>query len=309
MLNLTVFFLSQIMRQFKVLAEYELEPAYVMGHRLVSFLVNALPQHPDYNRIGLTIQRQQCQSDLAWIRNRLEVIALKIDEEKLNDFMDSQFDPQVLAESGSVSSQEDEQEEDEGRWESFSGWECSENTKVPAMMESDASSCDWTRDTCTSSESETETEPEFHFDIEETFPDPEPSVNEDDDDDDSTVESDDSPSRYFLNEPVLATPFLKKIACEDVRYETDSDAMDSWAQDDDSLVLSASSGTGLVCDPARIAFRELMNKMPRSKALSRSPPTSPPRRIVRKPSSTDTRYAFDEYDELAVSQELGAIEL
>jgi hypothetical protein len=61
---------------------------------------------------------------------------------------------------------------------------------------------------------------------------------------------------------------LETIANEEVLYETDSEAADSWAQtpEDSSFTLApSSSGVTPTCDPARIAFRDLMNKLPRSK--------------------------------------------
>lgn len=217
-----------------------------MGHRLVSFLESALPQHPEYHRITLTIQRRQCQSHLEWVRRKMEEIALTIDEAQLNAYVDCQYEP---AAEESVSSSEDD--DDDNGWESFTGW--GDHKSVPAMVESDTSSCDWTKET--SSESEPES-----F---EDFPDPDVLPDFDDSDDDDSEHSQDHCVHYALNEPVLASSFLKKISLEDVRYETDSEAMDSWAQDDESFAISASSGSALTCDPARIAFRELMNRLPR----------------------------------------------
>jgi hypothetical protein len=57
----------------------------------------------------------------------------------------------------------------------------------------------------------------------------------------------------------FGTGFLEHIATEDVCYETDSAAADSWAQDNDSIEPPASSASGITCDPARLAFQELLN--------------------------------------------------
>ena len=58
--------------------------------------------------------------------------------------------------------------------------------------------------------------------------------------------------------------FCKQNGTEKVRYETDSEAVDSWAQDGESLAMSASSGADITYDPARIALREVFNRIPRS---------------------------------------------
>mmetsp|Transcript_19318 Transcript_19318/g.42014 ORF Transcript_19318/g.42014 Transcript_19318/m.42014 type:complete len:594 (+) Transcript_19318:527-2308(+) len=98
--------------------------------------------------------------------------------------------------------------------------------------------------------------------------------------------------------------FLRTIACEPVLYETDSEAADSWANTVEDVLsatnshpcLPSSSGVTPTCDPARIAFRELMTKLPHESILRRnnqpklllaSPPsTSNP--LERSPSSSPT---------------------
>ncbi len=63
--------------------------------------------------------------------------------------------------------------------------------------------------------------------------------------------------------------FLKKVACEPVLFESDSDADDSWANGEDKTVdsksrrsHSSSSGAAPTSDPARLAFRNIMDKFP-----------------------------------------------
>lgn len=110
------------------------------------------------------------------------------------------------------------------------------------------------------------------------YVDLDPDYDDDDDDDDDI---DEPVLRYSLKDS-FATSILNRIADEDVCFETDSEAVDSWAQDGDSNALSgASSGTALTCDPARIAFREIMNRIPRphtaySKEEVGTPPPPPP---------------------------------
>jgi hypothetical protein len=58
---------------------------------------------------------------------------------------------------------------------------------------------------------------------------------------------------------------LRSLENEAVCYESDSEAVDSWAQSEgvtnrSPSIATSSSGTGLTCDPARIAFRDIMNR-------------------------------------------------
>ena len=75
----------------------------------------------------------------------------------------------------------------------------------------------------------------------------------------------------------VSLDFLKTIACEPVLYETDSEAADSWANGEDNTVnsrsrpcLPSSSGVAPTSDPARIAFRNIMNKLPHKSILQRN---------------------------------------
>jgi hypothetical protein len=124
-------------------------------------------------------------------------------------------------------------------------------------------------------------------------------MNEASSDDDDEVEEDQDPclyqpfledtigefqgTRYDIDSPELPTHFLKKIANEDVRYESDSEAADSWAQSgggdgNSGLLSTGSSGNApaLTCDPARLALREIMNRVPHSFSDESSPPPPPP---------------------------------
>jgi hypothetical protein len=70
----------------------------------------------------------------------------------------------------------------------------------------------------------------------------------------------------------LPASILRSLADESVFYESDSEAVDSWAQSDGTRSGSpsiASSGTALTCDPARLAFRALMST--HSSSMNRSP--------------------------------------
>lgn len=288
-----------------------------MGHRLHSFLGTALPQHPEYNRIALAPQRAVCQRAQEWLINKLAEIALYIDEQELNIYMDRQFEPEPNIEESSSSAHSTEDAGNES-WEDFTGWVCNTkklNVTSPYLTDTDTSSSDWTKEY--SSESEVENDDvhrnafgpvEFHFELPPNFPDGSKVILDDDNfpdpdlsglDDTCDDEDEDEEDRInaallcVLNEPVLATPFLKHIACQDVQFESDSEAVDSWAQDDDSVAFSGSSGTALTCDPARIAFRELMSKLPSRRGSLRTlrnqrdiPPLSPAKRFERHECET-----------------------
>ena len=93
-------------------------------------------------------------------------------------------------------------------------------------------------------------------------------------DENNTSSSSSSSDRYTTLKSVRLD-FLDRISREEVIYETDSEAADSWANGGDSITcdggrsnkfksyLASSSGVTPTCDPARIAFRDLMNRLPR----------------------------------------------
>ncbi|GAX13183.1 hypothetical protein FisN_17Hh113 [Fistulifera solaris] len=179
-----------------------------MGHRLVSFLDFALPQHPEYHLSSYRSQRLKSQQFLQYIREQIEQVAINIDEIELNAYMDLHFDP---TEDGSLSSVE----EVEDTWQNFAGWD------APSGVETDTSS------------RENSSDEEYRFDLpeaQEEFPDPNiqfygiPLEDDDDDDDDDSNVSD------ISLQPI--STFLLKIAKETVVYESDSEAEDSWAPND-----------------------------------------------------------------------------
>jgi hypothetical protein len=130
---------------------------------------------------------------------------MEIDENELDAYMDQNFHP---AEDASLSSVEDV----EDAWHAFAGWD------TPSGVETDTSS------------RENSSDEEYRFDlpeVQEEFPDPDVQFYgiplEDDGDDDSNVSD-------ISLQPISA--FLLKIAKENVVYESDSEAEDSWAQND-----------------------------------------------------------------------------
>mmetsp|Transcript_32730 Transcript_32730/g.49325 ORF Transcript_32730/g.49325 Transcript_32730/m.49325 type:complete len:361 (+) Transcript_32730:45-1127(+) len=90
-----------------------MEEMYVRGHRLVVFLNSALPEHPEYDSLDpeISFMRQKSQTDLDWILNRLDIVALRIDEEQLNNHL-----------MGIKRENLQQRQKTETEWESFSGW-------------------------------------------------------------------------------------------------------------------------------------------------------------------------------------------
>jgi len=262
-----------------------------------------LPQHADY--------KYSNQRNIYSIRRQWNIVATKVDEQQLDLYMDKQFELQVQHSA-------DEEDDEDDDWQTFSGWNSTQSTRDGTDV-----SCDNTKDTSSESEAETvdsapqqtdfgynpfkPTTPEQSKDAVEDFPDPELALDildsEDEEQSQYTDESHDEYAQYSLNEPVLATPFLKKISTEAVRFEEDSEAMDSWAQDDDSFTFSrSSSGAGVTCDPARIALRMHMpNKFVVSSASDSfdSVPPPPPPPTAGSPPRTPPRTPTGHYPRAA----------
>jgi hypothetical protein len=294
--------ITQVMTQFRDLYERNaIEDAYVMGHRLINFLT-AVQKHPSY-RSALP-QGKGTEQNLSWIHEKMRHIAFLIDEEQLNLYITNDFDPDIHDD-------EDDEPTDHGseipstqsEWEDFAGWSLSSS-----FTKHDRADTSGTLDTDESSQDVDEDQfaglivrklPEVDLE-EDNYIDKDPELerisDEDHDDQNDYVgdyEQDDYGGKfvYEVQTPAFASSFLKKIARERVRYETDSEAADSWAQsnDDGAVSETTSSATGaealsMSCDPARIAFREIMNRHSEQllllqlevDRLQNDSPTSPP---------------------------------
>lgn len=183
----------QVLSQFR--SAHNTETAYVLGRRLYAFCRDALPRHPDYTASPV---------DLSWLQEELEVLALLIDEEQLNMYMDGEMDP-VL---------QDDDDDDDGSWEEFHGWD-----SVPNAVDTDDSSNDICEDSLTLSPNVVSQVPPLDDDEnndEKLYADPDLEYYDDDDDDD---------------EPVRDRCFLQTIKHQSVEFESDSEAADSWAQE------------------------------------------------------------------------------
>jgi hypothetical protein len=247
----------------------ELEETYLMGHRMISFLSEYLPRHPDYISPEVAELRQESLQELLHIRHCLEDVALRIDEYHVNKLID-EFDPILdddsmsngsfregygdVAEQRSTPIKQPPNANDEP-WEPFANWgsESKRSKGADSLTIMDCTSTVVTTGTGSIEAYETSSE-----DISSEDNDPEPDFSDSDD------ESLTCSHVYSMELDELPRDFLKKIASEDVRYETDSEAMDSWAQDSDSNAPSASSGAGITCDPARLAFRNILKRLPRT---------------------------------------------
>lgn len=220
-----------------------------MGHRLIAFYTEALPRHKDYRSIDSSISnlREKSINDLDWIRKRLDVISLRIDEQQLNRHIQQQESDcgETSRTSVQESSENDTTDDMESQWESFSGWSSSDFGSNQASLRPNAaieSGAPRHQETTTTTQRRISLKP-GHAD------DPGDIIDLDSDDDEtSDVESSEGDSLSDLDSDERAvhvvfseeeegydSSFLKVIASEEVEYEEDSEAVDSWAQDDESL--------------------------------------------------------------------------
>ncbi|KAI2502656.1 hypothetical protein MHU86_11781 [Fragilaria crotonensis] len=113
---------DQALRQFHDMYETRsnMEEVYVMGHRLVAFLKHALQRHSMFDAVENYDLRAKRRQDLDWIQNRLDVVALRIDEEEWNQYilrdLDSHLSKGFDAEAAKT------RRGPETQWENFSGW-------------------------------------------------------------------------------------------------------------------------------------------------------------------------------------------
>ena len=104
-----------------------MEEVYVMGHRLIVFLDHALPQHPEFWSADskISLLRDKFREDLHWIHNRLEVVALRVDEEQMNQHILLDLEggyEQLLMNHEPASPTLSEGKGVDSEWEHFSGW-------------------------------------------------------------------------------------------------------------------------------------------------------------------------------------------
>ncbi len=260
-----------------------------MGNRLIAFLGTALPRHPAYAASGA--QRTVTQHHLQQIKLDMKRISILIDEEQLNRYITNDFDPLI---------DDDEEDGDDllrssadnfeplASWETFAGWSCQNDSLTPGFIDTDESSQDidsdidfadfditkrWGTSNIRSDKS-----------ILNQIDSPVADIYDDDSDDSDDGRTD--PIAMRMKPPVLTQSILRKVAREAVRYESDSEAADSWAQDGNCGASDATSSSEvgdaattassslyhnhspqaaavapiIATDPARMAFRSIMNR-------------------------------------------------
>lgn len=210
-----------------------------MGCRLITFLSVALPKHPHYDCIHpkITSLRETSLEHLDWIKKRVDIIAQKIDEEQLNEYVlgllqssnsESIETSNEFAADVSYDGNEVEQSKDDQSWETFSGW-------------SDEVSFD-------------------RRDTENGVPSGSNMILNPKDGSFPSYEDFFFPAEKRSSSE-LDNSILKTLACQDVRYETDSEAVDSWAQDAATSFQPSASNPSVTHEAARIVFHDIMQKV------------------------------------------------
>ena len=217
-----------------------------MGNRMVCFLTECLPNHPGFRRPSVAELRRKSRKDLQLLQKCMEDVALRIDEEQCNKYAED-FDPMV--EDDDSESEDEEISAAAGNdWETF-GDRKENKRQAESPTNTIATTGTGSLEVIEYSSSD-DSMPERQIDFSEC------------------EESSPGEPSYLIE---LGTGFLEMVAMEEVEFETDSEAADSWAQGGDaaSFAPSSCSGQGITCDPARIAFRDM------KKHLSTSNPLSP----------------------------------
>lgn len=228
-----------------------------MGYRLKLFLTDALPNHPEYKSMAprVFVLRKKSEKRLEWICKRLELIALRIDEESLNTFilrdlntcivrdLESQImvstskdtvptitDTSDSSDPSDVTSEEKEASPPDSEWERFSGW--SLDIPMEATLWKQASEVSFDSDDRLISDS---------------------SLSDSWNSSNSYMWAWDNPKVEDAEDAEIDTSFLMEIATQEVKYESDSEAVDSWAQGEGSSKPDATD------DAARVALKEILN--------------------------------------------------
>lgn len=220
-------------------AREDAETAYILGNRMLSFLTECLPNHPGFHKPSTAALRKESFKQLKRLQSCMDDLAQRIDEEQADSFADN-FDPLRNTSLDYDSGDDDIPQDAANGWVMFSN---ALKAKEQRAVESPTSTIETTGsgsfDVSDQSSSEDDAvERRIHF---------------------SEYDIDSSSSASTLVFVELGTEFLEKIAEEEVQYESDSEAKDSWAQGYSEDESSRSSSVefqrhGIVCDPARLAF-------------------------------------------------------
>lgn len=245
-----------------------------MGYRIVSFLTECLPNHP--RLIHSPYVLEQSEAELKHLRKCIEDLALRIDGIVCNETVDDgdNYLDRIIAEQMEKVDDEDEDEWQPSHSDNSKGssWSSSDFDVMPFQLESWVKFDEFEGKTSANRKKERNlTEFSTSATVETIGTE---SIEDDDASDDirdhyAQIWEDESFKSYSSQPLTLLRKsanldFLKKVACEPIIYETDSDADDSWAncKDNTSDSKPSSSGGAPTSDPARLAFRNLMDKFP-----------------------------------------------
>lgn len=272
-----------------------MEEIYTMGNRLIVFLYEALPQHPHYlsEDAEISFLRETSQNDLDWIQNRLDVVALRLDEEQLNQFIlhDLRGHDKASKERTPRKTQQ------ERTWESFSGW---------STTEEDLAQWEDPKDVSFESDELDEMEVMDEFQDNDKIHDSDADDVAEDEDEVETYESDFPddesyiPLHHSIEEDGEDNSFLRRIAEETVPFETDSECVDSWAPSNTSW--SDSGSPSPQKNRRRKPFEHAMANSPKRK-VKEDPPGLRFRKIgcfMFRPKSDGKEPEGDEYDRLGL---------
>lgn len=130
---------EKVLSQFRAMYESRsnIEELFVMGHRLIIFLSKALPNHPEFRSKAplIVTKRTKSRHDLHWIKRRLDIVALRIDEEQLNRFILDDLGIKVARQI--CQSQDRSIKQTKPQWESFDGsneWNRSAETRDDELV-------------------------------------------------------------------------------------------------------------------------------------------------------------------------------
>lgn len=280
----------------------------MMGNRIVSFLTECLPKHPGLRKAPYVRQRSRKELDL--LRKCLEDVALRIDEHVCNQFVE---DGDMFLDSMLAAQMDDDDSDDDAEAPVTPKRKVtSSGIKSPKMVHFEDLDLDFPDDEYEPLNGSSSARQQERNSAESPTAETVETTGSDSlEPNETSYQNSDSPSRSkeekkgakdvdefpeddefsLVSENVsvmkgVRLDFLRAIACEPVLYETDSEAADSWANtiDDNSVrsrpCIPSSSGVTPTYDPARIAFRDLMNKLPHKSILQRrsrhySPSASP----------------------------------
>lgn len=271
-----------------------MEEIYTMGNRLIVFLHEALPQHPHYLSENSEIShlREKSQNDLDWIQNRLDVVALRLDEEQLNQFILHDLRGHHTPKEQTPPPPRKAQER---TWESFSGWSTTEEDLAKWEDPKDVS---FESDELDEREAMDEFEDDgkiYDSDADDVDEDEVETYESDFPDDESYI-----PLHHSFDEDGEDNSFLRRIAEETVPFETDSECVDSWAPSNTSW--SDSGSLSPQKNRRRKPFEHAMANSPKPK-VKEDPPGLRFRKMgcfMFRPKPNGEEPEGDEYDRLGV---------